>query len=368
MRDDTQGAIWIPEPKVEDAVLFAGVESDVRESGTAEIIGQQDDEYVLFALEFLKKIVRLRGVHIDRTRFLKSELHKRGIAGHVIEQAIAGTPGGAGISPSVLDEIARSAIEFETRKSTAISFTAGLPGGFAMVGTVPADITQFYVHAFRIMQKLAFIYGWQDFLTDADEVDDETLWKFAAFLGVMMGVAGAANGVKNFAVKVAGPALQKQIANKALTKTAWYVPMKQTMRLIGVQVTKQSFAKTVSKVVPVVGGVVSGGLTFVTLRIQSSRLMNHLREIPPPNVDADAYLRSIRLAEEGKPRPTLGESAGGVLSGVVVKLRSVRTGDQMDTDITSDQPPESDSVSSGPVGRGSPLRRRFARKNEVTED
>ena len=33
-----------------------------------------------------------------------------------------------------------------------------------MAGTIPADMTQYYVHAFRIMQKLAYLYGWQTFL------------------------------------------------------------------------------------------------------------------------------------------------------------------------------------------------------------
>lgn len=56
----------------------------------------------------------------------------------------------------MLDDVAESVINFETGKSTALSFAAGLPGGFAMIGTVPADITQFYVHAFRIMQGKNF--------------------------------------------------------------------------------------------------------------------------------------------------------------------------------------------------------------------
>lgn len=132
------------------------------------------------------------------------------------------------------------------------------------------------------MQKIAYIYGWQSFLNDIEDIDDETLGMLAAFLGVMMGVGGASASVSLFAVQVARPAVQKKIASVALTKTAWYLPMKQTLRVIGVQITKQSFAKTVSKVVPVVGGVVSGSLTFVTLNTQSKRLMKHLRELPPP--------------------------------------------------------------------------------------
>lgn len=272
--------------------------------GIDALTDEQDSEAGQFAVSFLKKIVRLRGVRIEREQFLRAELQKRGIAATQIDSAVSGNPAAAGISLIMLDEMAESAIDFETRKSTALSFAAGLPGGFGMIGTVPADITQYYVHAFRVMQKIAYIYGWQSFLNDIEDVDDETLGMLAAFLGVMMGVGGASASVSLFAVQVARPAVQKKIASVALTKTAWYLPMKQTLRIIGVQVTKQSFAKTVSKVVPVVGGVVSGSLTFVTLNNQSRRLMKHLRELPPPNVDAEDYLAALKRADEDLPTRT----------------------------------------------------------------
>lgn len=277
------------------------------------MMDDQDREAEQFAIAFLKKVVRLRGVRIDRTQFLRAELHKKGVGTAAIDRAVSENPAVAGISPAMLDEIARSVIDFETGKSTALSFAAGLPGGLAMIGTVPADITQFYVHAFRVMQKLAYLYGWQSFLDDIDDLDDESLGILAVFLGIMMGIGGASVSMSLFAAQVARPAVQKKIASVALTKTAWYIPMKQTLRVIGVQVTKQSFAKAMSKVVPVVGGVVSGGLTFVTLRIQSQRLMDHLRELPPPNVDAEVYLAAVKRTDELAPNRA--KSIGGVIAG-----------------------------------------------------
>lgn len=257
---------------------------------------EQGREAEEFAIAFLSKVLRLRGVRIDRLQFLHSELHKRGYSREAIERALAENPAVAAVSPAMLDEIALAAIEFETRKSTLLSLAAGIPGGLAMIGTVPGDITQFYVHAFRIMQKVAYIYGWSSFLEDTDEIDDETLGKLASFLGVMMGVGGASASVTQFATNVARPAVQRQIAGVALTKTAWYTPMKQVLRVIGVHVTKDSFAKAASKIVPVIGGVVSGSLTYMTLGVQSRRLMVHLREVPPPGVDAAEYLRLVREA------------------------------------------------------------------------
>ncbi len=244
-------------------------------------IPARDHEADAFALEFVGKLVRLRGVRIDREHFLTAELRRRGVAEAVIARAIADRPAAAGVPPETLDEIARHSIAFETKKSTALAFTAGLPGGFALIGAVPADVAQYYIHAFRVMQKLAYLYGWQSFLEDCDDVDDETLGKLGTFLGVMMGVAGASTAVTGFANNVARPALQKQIANKALTKTAYYTSIKQILKKVGVEINKQIFAKTVTKVVPVIGGLVSGGLTYTSLRAGSGRLQTHLKTLPP---------------------------------------------------------------------------------------
>ncbi len=207
------------------------------------------------------------------------------------------TPLQAGVDIEQLDKLASDAIGFETKKSAGMSFVAGLPGGFGILASIPADILQYYVHAFRVMQKLAYIYGWKDSLRDLDEVDDETVGKLAMFLGVMMGVSGAATSLTIFARQVAMPTLQKQIANQALTKTAWYGPVKQTLKLIGIKVTKDSFAKTVTKAVPVASGVISGGITLVSLSSQAGRLESQLRKIPPPGVDAALYMKELQAVD-----------------------------------------------------------------------
>lgn len=320
------------EASVEVKEFDSVIEDENPEEGLKDLTDEQNREAEQFATMFMKKILRLRGVRIDRKQFLKAELHKRGFSPEQIAGAIEGTPAGSGVSISVLDDIARSAIDFETRKSTSLSFFAGLPGGFAMIGTIPADITQFYVHAFRVMQKLAYVYGWQSFLEDAEDIDDETLGLLATFLGVMMKVGGASASLNTFAARVAAPAIERNIARVALTKTLWYTPMKKTLRIIGINITKQSFAKSVSKVVPVVGGVISGGMTFVVLGSQSQRLQKHLRMLPPPNVDAAAYLRALAELdvekEAKKSRVSIaldnaGSSARDAASGTVDFFRAV---------------------------------------------
>ncbi|MBM7500287.1 hypothetical protein JOD52_001127 [Brachybacterium muris] len=306
--DETQKAV----EEILDADVDAVEDPAIVVDSLPESQKAEAEEY---AREFLLRVIRLRGVKIDREHFLRAELHKRGFGEATIARAIAGNPAAAGIEPGVLDRVAAEVVEFETRKSSAMSFAAGLPGGFAMLGTIPADITQFYVHAFRIMQKVAYVYGWTNFLEDTEEIDDETLGKLAAFLGVMMGVGGASSAVTSFAGNVARPAIQKQIAGVALTKTAWYTPMKQVLRVVGIKLTKDSFAKTVTKVVPVAGGVLSGGLTYTALRVQSGRLIKHLRELPPPHVDAEDYLRLLHAADEDRDSPSKAQHAADAVKG-----------------------------------------------------
>lgn len=124
------------------------------DSAFAELRDKSDEQLVeaqRFLIDFMKKVARLKGVRIERAHFLRAELRKKGVHKDVVEFAVETTPVTAGIDVGLIDRIAREIIDFETKKSTTLSFAAGLPGGIAMVGTIPADITQYYVHAFRIM-------------------------------------------------------------------------------------------------------------------------------------------------------------------------------------------------------------------------
>lgn len=145
---------------------------------------------------------------------------------------------------------------------------------------MPADVAQYVGHMLRIAQKLAYLYSWPDLFSDeGDDVDDATMGVLTLFFGVMFGTQSA-----NVAVgKVAGM-MSKQVAKKlpqkALTKGVIYPLVKKSAAYLGVQMTKQSFAKGVSKAIPVVGAVVSGGLTLATYLPMAKRLKKHLAGLP----------------------------------------------------------------------------------------
>lgn len=290
----------------------------------------QQSEAERRALEFLSKVVRVRGVHINRDEFLRQELSKLHMGDDAIQRAIDSNPLLAGVALSEIDRIADEAISYETNKSAAISFVAGIPGGFAMLGTIPADLMQYYVHALRIMQKLAYLYGWGELLPDGREADDDTLGVLAVFFGVMLGVGGAAQSLTAFARVAAKTAYQNHATKRALMSITWYPVVKYSLRLIGINITKNSVAKGISKVVPVIGGFVSSGLTFMALQSQSVLLKDNLREIPPPGVSVEEWSRhlggtasKVRTAETAD---TIQKGLRGKAQVVMVGAKSAASG------------------------------------------
>ena len=292
------------------------------DASSAHLPADQGNDVEEHAIEFLKKIVRVPGVRISRDDFLRQELRERGVPEEVIRSAINTNPAVAGISLADLDRLADQVISYETNKSAAISFAAGIPGGFAMFGTIPADVTQYYVHAFRIVQKLAYLYGWRELLSAKEDVDDETIGVIAIFFGVMLDVENAAMSLASFASSTVMNTVKKQVTKQLLVKTSWYPVMKHCLRYIGINLTKKGFAQGVSKAIPLIGGAVSGGMTFVSLQSQSHRLKNHLRELPAPGVDAEVWKQAVSDATPDDQEPGVLDNAQQALESTTKAVTS----------------------------------------------
>lgn len=288
-----------------------------RQTSGGELTAAQRSEAEQQAVEFLKKVVHVPGVRISRDDFLRQELRERGVSEEVIRRAIDTNPAFAGVPLAELDRLAEQVISYETNKSAAISFAAGIPGGFAMLGTIPADLTQYYVHAFRIVQKLAYLYGWRELLSAKEEVDDETIGIIAIFFGVMLDVEEASMSLSSFASSTVMDTVKKQVTKQFLMKTSWYRAVKKTLQVIGVNLTKKAFTQGFSKVLPVIGGVVSSGLTFMSLQSQSSRLKKHLRELPPPGIEAEMWKRAIMTANSVEQEQSIVGATDGAFQGRV---------------------------------------------------
>ncbi|WP_395244656.1 hypothetical protein ACGGZK_02350 [Agromyces sp. MMS24-K17] len=228
--------------------------------------------------QVLDAAAKLPGVRINRAAYLRAAF-KRHCTEEQIERAIAATPAAAGIPLAILTEVANTSIAFETSKVTGISTVAGIPGGIAMIGTVPADMAQYIGHMLRIAQKLAYVYGWPDlFADDGDDLDEATEGILILFVGVMVGVQFAQGGVSKVSAMIASQVVKK-LPEQALTKGAIYPVVKKVAGFLGVSMTKKLFASGIAKAIPVIGALVSGGFTLATFLPMSKRLQRHLASL-----------------------------------------------------------------------------------------
>lgn len=247
----------------------------------------------------LMSAAQLPGVHINRASYLKRAL-SRYCSEEDVRRAIAETPAAAGIPLEVLSKAAEDSIRYETTKVAGASALAGMPGLLALPATLPADLAQYFGHMLRIAQKLAYLYSWPDlFSTDGDEPDDATLNVLTLFVGVMFGVQSANVGVAKVSAKVAEQ-LVAQLPKKALTQGVVYPIVRSVAKRLGVEMTKQVFARGVAKVIPFVGGALSGGLTVATYLPMAKKLKKHLAslELTSPSHD---IVYSVSAASVGTP-------------------------------------------------------------------
>ncbi|MCQ2530915.1 MAG: hypothetical protein MJ086_06640 [Lachnospiraceae bacterium] len=218
------------------------------------------------------------GVKINRESFLRKELFKK-YPEEVVNDAVARTPALAGITPEDIEKISNDVIESERIKVSGISAALGVPGGWAIAATIPADITQYYGYTLRATQKLLYLYGFPEITVDQDGVylDSETINEIIICLGVMNGVAGANNAIKSIA-KAFATGVEKKLLNTALTKGTIYPIVKAVMKWFGVKLTKEVFAGFFKKAIPVAGGVIGGGITYLTFKPCCQRLKKVLKD------------------------------------------------------------------------------------------
>ena len=214
------------------------------------------------------------GVKINREKFLRKELI-RYCSEDVIADAIKNNPAKAGISKELINKISKQVINYETTKVTTLSVAVSLPGGIATIGAAAADITSYFAFILRTVQELAYLYGFEQFNLKEDDVDSETMNYLLVFMGVMFGVQGAAGVLKKFA-DVLAKNIAKKLAQKSLTKGMIYPIVKKVALSVGIRMTKQIFADGVASAVPLLGGALSGGLTFAMFKPGCMKLRKNL--------------------------------------------------------------------------------------------
>lgn len=229
--------------------------------------------------------LKVPGIRIDRANFLHKELHTK-FPQEVIDDAIAYNPLHANIPTEVIDHIADEVIKYERTCVSGISTALGMPGGVAMVATIPADIAQYYGYMLRATQKLMYLYGFPaiDVEEKGQTFDTETLNTLIICMGVMYGAAGANNALKAMA-KALASGVEKQLLKKALTKGTIYPIVKSVAKWFSIKMTKEVFAGFFKKAIPVVGGVIGGGITYLSFKPCCDKLKASLQNTMLSNPD-----------------------------------------------------------------------------------
>ena len=227
-------------------------------------------------VKIIASAIEIPGVKVERDSFLREVFKKENK--EKIDLILDVGPVEAGCERKQLKNISKRYVYARTLSSTGMSFAAGIPGGFAMAATIPADTLQFFAVALRLAQEIAYIYGAEDLWSDG-KVDIEKIQRhLILYCGVMFGVSGASATLRIAASAIGKQALKK-IPRMVLSKTFYYPIIKAIAKAMGVKMTKGIFAKGVSKVIPIVGGVTSGAMTFACMYPMGNRLIEDFDEV-----------------------------------------------------------------------------------------
>jgi hypothetical protein len=228
--------------------------------------------------ELIAATTKLPTVRINRETFLRSQFDKI-YSEEMVSRVVESGPYEAGVPQKVITKLAQSTIKQETMVTSLTSAAAGIPGGFALLATVPADAIQVHGAMLRLSQKLAYLYGWTELLPEkGDTIDEETKNVLLLFVGTMYGVSSATGGLAKISTSYSVH-LAKTLPTKALTQGAIYPIVKKVARALGIQMTKTIYGRGVAKLVPLAGAVISGGITFYSFRGMSRRLQTHLAKL-----------------------------------------------------------------------------------------
>lgn len=236
------------------------------------------------------------GVNINRADFLEKQFMKNHPQ-EVIQDAINFNPAHVGITVEEIDKIADQVIQYERNCVSGISLALGVPGGVAMAATLPTDIAQFYGYMLRAIQKLLYLYGFPEInVENGINIDDETMNIIILCLGVMYGVKGATASLKMLSAAL-GKGVEKKLLTKALTKGTFYPMVKKIAKWFSVNMTKQIFAGFFKKAIPVVGGVIGGGITYLSFKPCCDNLKKSLQDTLLSNPDTKEKFDDLAIID-----------------------------------------------------------------------
>ena len=253
----------------------------------------------LTAENILLAAMKVPGVRIGRDRFLRKELALF-FPEETVERAVSLNPAEAGVPKEKINGIAQGVINREANEVTGFSVLASLPGAAlpaAVAAAVTADIVAYFSHVLRVVQELAYLYGFEDFGLDEEGMDEQgidpdTMDQIMVLLGVMFGVRGSGPVLEKMTGFMAKHTAKK-LVKRSLRKNMMIPGAEKIIARIGIKLTKQMLADAVASALPVAGSVASGLLMYSLFKPRCMKLKRKLKDCPlcDPCSCADADIR-----------------------------------------------------------------------------
>ena len=221
----------------------------------------------------LTESLNVPGVAVNREAFLRNEL-KPFLKEAELDEFINRKKE---LPSELRNRIANGCIKYHTTLACSVAAGLGLPKGWWIVGTIPADLAQFYAQVLILLQKMLYLYGWEDLRDKQGNLTGEATQIVTLWIGVMLGCGTAITAIKEVLQKVAVQA-GKRIPKMAFGHNATYVMAKQVAKWIGVKLTKETIGKAAAKIIPHLGAPINASLTYYTFRPMANRLKKYLDE------------------------------------------------------------------------------------------
>ena len=214
--------------------------------------------------------LKVPGIKVNRDKFLKDQFFGE----DNIDEIISLGPKKAKVPAKRIKELANGVANYHTTIATGASFAAGLPGGWWMAATIPADISQYYGNCLIGAQKIAYLYGFPD-IEDCSDMSKNVI--LMALLVIMIGEGGASLG-KQVLGKHAEKIAERMLASGG-TKIFFYKFINEVAKKLGYgQLTKRGATEILKKSIPIIGGFINGGITLISSKLAFKKLLTHFEK------------------------------------------------------------------------------------------
>ncbi|HHT14297.1 MAG: hypothetical protein ACOX6G_09695 [Christensenellales bacterium] len=202
-----------------------------------------------------------RAPHAKRHRALFLHEQFQGKSSEELSRIVNLGPIAAGISKEELSRRAKKLVEDISLLSASGSFVLGLVDRIAKFLTVPVDLVQYFVFMLRMAQELSYLYGEEDWWLENRIPRQSAVNMAMVYVGAMAGISKAEE------------AITQRIAQKLQDARNGQTGSTQNLDIAGAETAGELSSKLLisalikgfASSVPVVGGVISGGYTAVTL-------------------------------------------------------------------------------------------------------